>query len=88
MSNEIDKINELQKQISYHQQLYYNAQPEISDKRFDELWDELKELDPANEVFLTVGKDRDVLLSKIKHIIPMGSQSKVSNHTEFNKWAK
>lgn len=37
-----DSIKELQALVEYHQHLYYNSQPEISDEKFDKLWDELK----------------------------------------------
>lgn len=81
-------IKKLQAEIEYHQQLYYNSQPEISDAEFDKLWDQLKELDPKNEVFSKVGIDRDASLEKITHIIPMNSQDKVTTPQEFIKWAK
>ncbi len=83
-----DRIKILQEQIEYHQHLYYNAQPEISDAEFDKLWDELKLLDPDNEVFTKVGYDYDTSLNKIRHIIPMNSQAKVTNSAEFTKWAR
>ena len=46
------KVLDLEKTIKKHQDLYYNAQPEISDAEFDALWDELKALDPQNKLFL------------------------------------
>ena len=83
-----DRIKHLQDQIEFHQHLYYNGQPEISDEKFDELWDELKALDPKNEVFSKVGADYDSSLGKVRHVILMNSQAKVTNSAEFNKWAK
>ena len=83
-----DRIKELQAQVEYHQHLYYNAQPEISDEEFDELWDELRLLDPNNEVFSKVGSDFDTSLNKVRHVIPMNSQAKVTNSAEFTKWAR
>ena len=47
------RILDLEKTIKKHQDLYYNAQPEISDAEFDALWDELKALDPQNKLFFT-----------------------------------
>ena len=82
------RINQLQAQIEYHQHLYYNANPEINDAEFDRLWDELKSLDPNNEAFSKVGADFDISLDKVRHIIPMNSQAKVTNSVEFNKWAR
>ena len=43
-----ERVKKLQAEIEYHQHLYYNAQPEISDEEFDKLWDALKQLDPNN----------------------------------------
>jgi DNA ligase (NAD+) len=82
------RINDLRAEIEYHQHLYYNAQPEISDEDFDAMWDELRRLDPNNEVFSKVGTDFDPNLEKITHIIPMNSQDKVNTPEEFYKWAK
>ena len=83
-----DRIKDLQAQVEYHQHLYYNSQPEISDAEFDKLWDELKALDPNNEVFSKVGTDFDTSLNKIRHVIPMNSQAKVTNSAQFTKWAR
>jgi DNA ligase (NAD+) len=83
-----DRVKELQAQVEYHQHLYYNSQPEISDENFDKLWDELKKLAPNNEVFFKVGTDFDASLDKVRHLIPMNSQAKVTTHAEFSKWAR
>jgi len=83
-----DRVKELQAQVEYHQHLYYNSQSEISDAEFDKLWDELKKLDPSNEVFFKVGTDFDANLNKIRHLIPMNSQAKVTSPAEFSKWAR
>ncbi|MBA7511708.1 DNA ligase [subsurface metagenome] len=83
-----DRVKELQAQVEYHQHLYYNSQPEISDEEFDKLWDELKNLDPKNEVFSIVGADFDTSLDKVRHLISMNSQAKVTSPAEFSKWAR
>ena len=83
-----DWVKDLQTQVEYHQHLYYNAQPEISDAEFDKLWDELKTLDPKNEVFSKVGADFEASLGKVRHVIPMNSQAKVTNSAQFTKWAR
>ncbi len=83
-----NRTKKLQKRIEYHQHLYYNSQPEISDEEFDKLWDELRKLDPNNKVFSIVGADLDANLDKIRHLIPMNSQAKVISPAEFSKWAK
>ena len=82
------RIQELEALIKKHQNLYYNAEPEISDADFDMLWDELRSLDPQNELFATVPKDSADGFPKAEHIIPMGSQEKAADPESFQKWAE
>jgi DNA ligase (NAD+) len=77
---------ELEQLIKHHQDLYYNAQPEISDAEFDELWDELEAIDPGNPLFVAVGPDEAEGWPKARHLIPMGSQEKASNPEDFLAW--
>ena len=81
------RIKDLEKQIIYHQDLYYNKQPEITDEAFDFLWDELQKLDPNNALFKKVGADSLTGFAKVEHIIPMGSQEKAANPNAFLQWA-
>lgn len=81
------RIEELESLIAYHQDLYYNNQPEISDEEFDALWSELAGLDPGNPIFRSVGRDAAEGWAKVRHLIPMGSQSKASDPEEFRAWA-
>jgi DNA ligase (NAD+) len=80
------RIEELERLVKRHQDLYYNAQPEISDAEFDELWDELERLDPGNSIFARVGEDAADGWPKAPHLIPMGSQVKASNPEDFLAW--
>ena len=81
-------IKELEDLIRYHQDLYYNSQPEISDADFDVLWDELKKRDPGNSLFKNVGHDSSDGWPKGQHIMMMGSQNKAANEGDFNEWLK
>ncbi len=81
------RIEELETLIAYHQDKYYNNQPEISDEEFDALWSELADLDPGNPIFRSVGRDAAEGWAKVRHLIPMGSQSKASDPEEFRAWA-
>ncbi len=83
-----EKIEYLVKEISRHRYLYYNAQPEISDAKYDALEDELRGLDPDNPILFKIGVDSSELFTKREHIIPMSSQDKVTNPPEFTKWAR
>lgn len=82
------RISELEGLIKKHQNLYYNSYPEISDAEFDELWDELKTLDPENNLFKTIPKETTDGFPKSGHIIPMGSQEKAADPEAFISWAK
>ena len=83
------RIKELEKLIIKYQASYYSGEAEISDSEFDLLWDELKELNPKSDVLKKVGTGPDIDgFPKSRHLIPMGSQDKASNHQEFIKWAE
>lgn len=82
-----DRIAFLAAEIARHQELYYNGEPELSDADFDELWDELKRLDPAHPLLRKVGRDLADGWPKAPHLIPMGSQDKASNPEDFLAWA-
>ena len=81
------RIQELEALIKKHQDLYYNAEPELSDAEFDAFWDELRSLDPRNVLFATVPQDSADGFPKAEHIIPMGSQEKAADPESFQKWA-
>lgn len=83
-----ERIENLARHIRYYQDKYYNAQPEISDAEFDELWDELKAIAPEHELFSHIGEDGAPAFSKRDHLMPMGSQEKASSEDEFLRWAK
>lgn len=82
-----DRISTLERLIRRYQASYYNGEAEISDAEFDALWDELKALDPSNELFKQVGRDSVDGFPKAIHLIPMGSQEKAANPDEFRAWA-
>lgn len=82
-----DRAKELERRIRYHQDKYYNDEPEIDDASFDALWDELKQIDPENAVFSEVGVDRSIRYTKREHVMPMGSQEKASDPESFRRWA-
>ena len=72
-----ERIQRLAESVRYHRELYYNhAAPEISDAEFDALWDELKELDPMNEVLHEVGPEPLPGTEKVEHRFPMRSLDK------------
>ena len=78
MSDSADeRIEFLSSEIARHSELYYNhSAPEISDSEFDRLWDELKKLDPDNEVLHRVGPEPLPGTEKVEHMFPMLSLDK------------
>src|SRR5205809_3421967 len=49
-----ERVEELRRLIDHHNFLYYvDAKPEISDKEFDKLYDELKKLETDNPELIT-----------------------------------
>lgn len=79
---------ELEKLVLKYQKSYYAAEGEIEDSEFDKLWDELKELDPENEIFKKIGSDLSSgTFEKAQHLIPMGSQEKAADPNAFRAWA-
>jgi DNA ligase (NAD+) len=92
-----DRKNELERLIVKYQKSYYDGEAEISDKEFDLLWDELKNIAPDSAVLKRVGAGSDADISgnaavdgfpKAKHIMPMGSQDKAAGPQEFRAWAE
>lgn len=81
------RVRELEKSIRYHQERYYNGEPELSDEAFDALWDELKTLDPDNAVFGEINSESTDGFPKEYHLIPMGSQEKAADPESFTAWA-
>lgn len=86
-SEKAKRASELAALIKKYQSSYYNGEGEISDAEFDKLWDELKEIDPQNEVLKKVGADSGNF-SKLQHVMPMGSQEKAANPAQFLAWAQ
>lgn len=67
---------------------YYSNEPVMSDAEYDALEDELRQIDPNDPVLGLVGSPvpPDTILTKARHAMPMGSQSKVNSAEEFRTW--
>lgn len=83
---ELGRVKELEAVIRRHQANYYKGQATISDAEFDNLWDELRSLDPENELLKQIGDDSLDGFPKIQHVIPMGSQQKANSTDDIIKW--
>lgn len=91
-----NKIESLRERIRYHEYLYYVLdQPEISDRDFDQLMQELKELEAANPGLIRPdsptqrvgGKPREGFV-KAAHSSPMLSLDNTYNEEELRDWER
>src|SRR5688572_12760226 len=84
------RAKQLRDEINHHNHLYYaDARPEISDREFDTLLQELIELERANPQLITpdsptqrVGGDVQTELKPVKHAVPMMSIDNTYNEDE------
>ena len=83
------RIAWLAEQIAYHSDLYYNqAKSEISDAEFDNLWDELKQLDSGHPQLQRVGAEIDPGTVKVDHMFPMRSLNKGTDDEDIGHFVK
>lgn len=75
----------LVEQLKKASQAYYNGSPIMSDHEFDTLVDQLREENPEHPFLQTVGAPATG--NTIKHNTPVGSQEKLKDKKEFDKWA-
>lgn len=88
------RAEELRRLINHHNHLYYvEAQPEISDRDFDRLLDELKQIEAKNPELLTpdsptqrVGGAPIKGLKTVKHRVPMLSIDNSYNPQDLKDW--
>src|SRR2546430_2754110 len=88
------RIDELRKQIDHHNYLYYvEARPEISDREFDRLLDELKRLEAEHPELVTpdsptqrVGGEPIEGFVTVKHKVPMLSIDNTYNAQDLRDW--
>jgi DNA ligase (NAD+) len=91
--NKIERIKELVKELNQYKHQYYNLnKPTVSDKIYDELFDELNQLEIETEFILsnsptqTVGYEVKSKLTKVEHPIPLKSLDKTKSIDELIKW--
>ncbi len=81
-------IDEIVKILLDAREAYYNSdKPLMSDNEFDTLEDKLKELDPGNPYFKTIGSFL-AQGEKIKHSTPMLSMAKAKSMDDVKTWLK
>lgn len=81
-------IDEIVKLLIDARDAYYNSdKPLMSDSEFDELEDKLRELDPENPYFSSVGT-LTAQGEKIRHSTPMLSMAKAKNIDDVKTWLR
>ena len=92
--DKIKRIKELTKQLNQYRDSYYNnSTSEISDKEYDDLFDELKQLEEETNIIMTnspthtVGYEVKSKLAKVKHSHPMLSLDKTKSVDDLKKFA-
>jgi len=89
MNMDEKRILELENLIRHHNDLYWNGrQTEISDVEYDKLIEELKQLDPENELVQTFAKPDISNTKLIKHSSKMLSLDKIYSKEDLFKWVK
>src|SRR5262245_11912556 len=94
MSNPRQRIEQLRREIDHHNYLYYvEAQPVISDREFDRLLEELKQLEAAHPDLVTpdsptqrVGGQPIPGFVTVKHRVPMLSIDNSYNAQDLRDW--
>lgn len=81
-------IQELVEKISTANQAYRTGKPIMSDSQYDILVDELKQLDPHNEILTKVGHIIADESRKRKLPIEMASMNKVKTMDEIKDWCR
>ena len=85
------EINDIVNKLIEARELYYNSEtPVMSDAEFDQLEDLLRDQDPGNSYFSTVGVAASEIAKtgKIVHKIPMLSMGKAKAIGQIEKWIK
>ena len=81
-------LKELQNLLDKASSSYYTTGNSImEDAKYDSLLEELRKLNPTDLRLTRIGSNvRNTILTKTKHTIMMGSQSKVTNEQEWKDW--
>lgn len=80
-------IKDLEKRILELRGAYWNGNPLVSDVEYDNIFNQLKALDPNNTIFSEIEHGEEVG-ETIKHDKPMLSLEKVYSAEELFKWVK
>src|SRR5436190_9443511 len=90
------RLDELREKVNHHLYRYHVLdEPEVSDAKYDQLYDELKTLEEEHPDLITpdsptqrVGAPPSDRFRKVEHLTPMGSLEKVTDDESLFKWAE
>ena len=92
--DKINRLKELTEQLNHYRDLYYNnSESLISDKQYDDLFDELQTLEEETGIVMsnsptnTVGYEVKSKLEKVKHSHPMLSLNKTKSTDDLVKFS-
>lgn len=81
-------ISQLVEKIVKANEAYRLGSPLISDSQYDILIDELRQLDPQNELLSKVGHDIQDESRKSKLPIEMASMNKIKSMEDIDDWCR
>jgi DNA ligase (NAD+) len=81
-----NRIQELEKLILHHKELYYRGKAELSDESYDKLEDELKKIDPTSPILKLIGHMQIDTNLKVAHQKKMLSLDKTYDEKDLFKW--
>ena len=92
--DKIERLKELTEQLNHYRDVYYNnSESLISDKQYDDLFDELQVLEEETSIIMsnsptrTVGYEVKSKLEKVKHSHPMLSLDKTKSTDDLMKFS-
>lgn len=83
----MDKADTLLEKIKHHNYLYRQGNPSITDKEYDRLVEQLRDIDPNNDWFAQIEPAPIGNGRKVKLPVPMKSLDKVKNLSDLLNWA-
>ncbi|MBA2406081.1 MAG: NAD-dependent DNA ligase LigA [Bdellovibrionales bacterium] len=81
-----NRIQQLEKLILHHKELYYRGKADVTDEAYDQLEEELKKIDPANPVLKLIGHMQLDNNLKVAHKTKMLSLDKTYVDADLFKW--
>lgn len=82
----MNRINQLEEIIKSNDQLYWSGNPKITDEEYDLYVEELRQLDPENELVNRVNEQAVSSIGKVSHVVPMLSLDKIYDKEDLFNW--